>query len=43
METNSKRHPVLNAILNVLNLGLEILLVLIALGFIIGFWEYLKY
>ncbi|MGI9547180.1 MAG: hypothetical protein ACR2MM_08090 [Flavobacteriaceae bacterium] len=42
METNSKRHPVLNAILAVLNVGLEIILVLIGLGIVIGIWELLK-
>lgn len=40
MESNSKKHPVLNAILSVLNVGLEVILGLIALGFIIGLWGY---
>jgi hypothetical protein len=40
MEADSKKHPVLNIILSVLNVGLEIILSLIALGFIIGIWRY---
>ncbi|MGB5437081.1 MAG: hypothetical protein WBM98_14395 [Maribacter sp.] len=40
MEANTNKHPVLNIILSVLNVGLEILLALIALGFIIGIWRY---
>ena len=43
MEANSNKHPVLNAILSVLNVSLEIVLGLIALGFIIGLYEILKY
>lgn len=42
MKLSSNNHPVLNAILLVLNVGLEIILVLIALGFVIGIWEYFK-
>ncbi|MGB5499053.1 MAG: hypothetical protein WBM77_09010 [Maribacter sp.] len=42
MEANSKKHPVLNAILSVLNVSLEIILGLIALGFLIGIWSYLS-
>ncbi len=42
MEANSKEHPVLNAILSVLNVGLEVILALIALGFLIGIWSYLR-
>ncbi len=42
MEANSKEHPVLNTILSVLNLGLEVILALIALGFLIGIWGYLS-
>ena len=40
MEADSNKHPVLNIILSVLNVGLEIILALIALGFIIGIWRY---
>lgn len=40
MEADSNKHPVLNIILSVLNVGLEIILALIALGFIIGIWSY---
>lgn len=40
MEADSKKYPILNIILSVLNIGLEILLALIALGFIIGIWNY---
>ena len=43
MEANTKKHPVLNAILSVLNVSLEIVLILIALGFIIGLYELFKY
>jgi len=42
MEANSKKHPVLNAILSVLNVSLEIILGLIALGFLIGIWSSLS-
>jgi len=40
MEANTKEHPVLNVILSVLNVGLEIILGLIALGFLVGIWSY---
>lgn len=40
MEANTKKHPVLNVLLSVLNVGLEILLALIALGFLVGIWSY---
>ncbi len=43
MEANVKKHPVLNAVLSVLNVSLEIVLALIAMGVIIGFYELLKY
>ncbi len=36
METNSNKHPVLNAILSVLNVSLEVVLTLIALGLLMG-------
>lgn len=39
METKTKKHPILNAILSVLNVSLEVILALIALGFIIGLWQ----
>lgn len=42
METNTKRHPVLNAVLSILNVYLELVLALIALGFIIGLIGYLS-
>lgn len=42
MKLDSNKHPVLNAILLVLNVSLEIILVLIALGFVIGIYELLK-
>ncbi len=42
MEANTKKHPVLNVILSVLNVGLEIILGLIALGFLVGIWSYLS-
>ena len=42
MEAQTKKHPVLNAILSVLNVGLEVLLALIALGFLVGIWQYLS-
>ncbi|WP_297798339.1 hypothetical protein [uncultured Eudoraea sp.] len=38
MESSSNKHPILNAILSVLNISLEVLLALIALGFLIGLW-----
>jgi len=40
MEANTKKHPVLNVLLSVLNVGLEIILALIALGFLVGIWRY---
>jgi len=42
MEANSKKHPILNAILSVLNISLEVLLALIALGFLIGLYGVLS-
>ena len=42
MKTNSEKHPVLNAILSVLNLSLEAVLVLIALGLLIGLYGVLS-
>ncbi len=39
METKTKKHPILNALLSVLNVSLEVVLALIALGFIIGLWQ----
>lgn len=42
METNTKRHPVLNTVLSILNVYLELVLALIALGFIIGLIGYLS-
>jgi len=42
METDSNKRPVLNAILSVLNVSLEVILALIALGFLIGIWGYLS-
>ncbi len=39
MEVNTNKHPVLNVILSVLNVGLEIILGLIALGFLVGVWR----
>ncbi|WP_297692851.1 hypothetical protein [uncultured Eudoraea sp.] len=42
MEANSKKHPVLNAILSVLNLSLEVVLALIALGVLIGLYGVLS-
>ncbi len=42
MEANTNRHPVLNAILSVLNVGLEVILAFIALGFLIGLWQILS-
>ncbi len=43
MKLSPNKHPVLNAILLALNVGLEIILVLIALGAVIGLWELIKY
>ena len=42
MEADSKKEPVLNTILFVLNIGLEILLAFILLGFLIGIWNYIS-
>jgi hypothetical protein len=42
MEANTNRHPVLNTILSVLNVGLEVILAFIALGFLIGLWQILS-
>jgi len=42
METNTEKHPILNRILMTLNLSLEVILFLIALGFIIGLYELLS-
>jgi hypothetical protein len=42
MEENSDKEGILNTILSVLVVGLDVVLVLIALGFIIGLWEILK-
>jgi len=42
MESNSNKHPILNTILSVLNISLEVLLALIALGFLIGLWGLLS-
>ncbi|WP_019669366.1 hypothetical protein [Eudoraea adriatica] len=42
MKTNSEKHPVLNAILSVLNLSLEVVLALIALGLLIGLYGVLS-
>ena len=43
MKLDSNKHPVLNALLLILNVSLEIVLILIALGLVIGVWELLKY
>ncbi len=42
METSTKKHPILNAFLSALNVYLELVLALIALGFIIGLIGYLN-
>jgi len=42
MKLDSNNHPVLNTLLLIINVGLEIILVMIALGFVIGIWEFLK-
>ena len=42
MEANTNKHPVLNVLLSVLNVGLEIILGLMALGFLVGIWTYLS-
>ncbi len=43
MKLDSNKHPVLNALLLILNVSLEIVLIMIALGCVIGVWELLKY
>ena len=42
METNTEKHPILNKILTALNISLEVILLLIALGFIIGLYGILS-
>ncbi|MEP0134456.1 MAG: hypothetical protein ABJJ25_13135 [Eudoraea sp.] len=42
MKSDSNKHPILNSILSVLNISLEVLLALIALGFLIGLWGVLS-
>ncbi len=42
MEKYTNKHPVLNAILSVLNVSLEVVLALIALGFLIGLYGILN-
>ncbi len=42
METNTEKHPILNRILTALNISLEIILALIALGFVIGIYNFLN-
>jgi Na+-translocating ferredoxin:NAD+ oxidoreductase RnfE subunit len=42
MENHSNKNEVLNTFLTVLNIGLEALLSLIALGCLIGLWEVLR-
>jgi len=42
MKSDSNKHPILNSILSVLNISLEVLLALIALGFLIGLWGILS-
>ena len=42
MEADSNKQPLLNTILLVLNIGLEILLAFIVLGFLIGIWGYIS-
>ncbi len=39
METKTERHPILNRILTALNFSLEVVLLLIALGFLIGLYN----
>jgi hypothetical protein len=41
MKLDSNNHPFLNTLLLILNVGLEIILVMIALGFVIGIWEFI--
>lgn len=42
MEKYTNKHPILNTILSVLNISLEVVLALIALGFIIGLYGILN-
>ncbi|WP_297760340.1 hypothetical protein [uncultured Muriicola sp.] len=42
MEKYTNKHPILNTILSVLNVSLEVVLALIALGFIIGLYGILN-
>lgn len=42
MSKHSDKNGVLNSILSVLNIGLEVVLGLIALGFLIGLWGILN-
>jgi hypothetical protein len=39
METNTEKNPILNRILSALNFSLEVILLLIALGFVIGLYN----
>ncbi len=39
METKTEKHPILNRILSALNFSLEVVLLLIALGFLIGLYS----
>ncbi len=39
METKTEKHPILNRILTALNFSLEVILLLIALGFLIGLYS----
>lgn len=42
METRTEKHPILNRLLSALNFGLEVILLLIALGFLIGLYSLLS-
>lgn len=42
MAENSDKEGIINTILSILIVGLDVVLALIALGFIIGIWEILK-
>jgi hypothetical protein len=42
MEKYTNKNPILNTILSVLNISLEVILALIALGFIIGLYGILN-
>ena len=42
MEKYTNKHPILNTILSVINVSLEVILALIALGFIIGLYGILN-